>query len=487
MARSEAALSILQFDEAAITHLALAPAVSGFHIEDAFTQALDGPLTGEALRDFAEAREVAVGQLYTVLPRHHVTVRLLTLPAEDPGEIAAMVELTAGEYAPFPRETLIVRHQALEVLPSGESRVLLVLVQESVVQDHVDLLQSAGLEPTEIYLSTACLHAAAAQGRSAERFAVAHLHPASLELIVVDGGRVQFTRGVAHGGPWDLGEPVSREALAYEVRDALAAYRRECEDGLGVETVYVSAEGGGSDEMAVVLEAAIGKSCLSAPFAHDFVENPDALHGACPLAGLGAALAVTGTAPLAIALLPPSLARERVMRGVQQRVLRAAVLAAVVLAALGAWFGQAVLQRVLLIRELQAQIDQLAPGAAGVAAKQQGLQIISRQLDREGDFLELLSAVGTAAPAPDFNITRIQYDRDEGMNLWGRARTKDQVLTEFLGNLRALGEGGLAMLARAHSQYETAGQERGEAIYNYQVSIPALQEEEVDGIAAANR
>jgi len=43
------------------------------------------------------------------------------------------------------------------------------------------------------------------------------------------------------------------------------------------------------------------------------------------------------------------------------------------------------------------------------------------------------------------------------------------------------------MLARAHSQYETAGQERNEAIYNYHVTIPALPEEEVDGLAATDR
>jgi len=487
LARSEAAISIVQFDGAALTHLALAPVGAGFRIEEAFTQALEGPLNGAALRVFAEAHEVAAERLYTILPRHQVTVRLLTLPAQDPNEIASMVDLSAGEYAPFPRESLVVRHHVLEELPTGESRVLLVLAQDAVVQQHASLLQDAGLEPLEIFLSTGCLHAAGCFDDSGERYALIHLHPASLEVAVVDRGQLRFSRGVAHDGAWNFDDSHNREALAYEVRDGLSAYRRECEDGLGVDTLYVSAEGNEGSEVADVLQASLGKACLVASLPSTLVENADAVRGACPLAGLGAAMAVTGQAPLAIPLLPASIVRARAMRGVQQHALRAAVLGAILFAALGAWFAQAVLQRTLLIRELQVQIDQLAPSAEGVAAKQRGLQIIARQLDQDGDFLDLLSAVGTAAPAPAFNITRIQYDRDDGMEIWGRARTKDQVLSEFLGNLRSLGEGGLAMLARAHSQYETVGKERNEAIYNYHVSIPALQEEEVDGIAATGR
>ena len=489
MARSEAAISILQFDDAALTHLAATPAGDAFQIEDCATQPVDGPLAPDALRRFAEARDVACSRLYTILPRHEVTVRLLTLPAREPVEIASMVELTAGEFAPYPRESLVIRHQVLEALPSGESRVLLVLAHQDAIDRHVALLQGAGLEPQQIFLSTSCLQAAAmaVPDMPSGPFAVVHLSAAAVEVAVIDGGALRFSRGVTHDGPWDLSDRHGRESLAYEVRDALSAFRREREDGVGVSTLLVSAEGSPPAELVALLEEATEKPCLPAPTGMDLVVNPVALQGVCPLAGLGALLASEGRAPLAITLLPESLARDRVLRGVQRRVLRVAVLAGVVLAAFGAWFAQAVVQRVLLIRELRTQVEALAPSAEGVAAKQRSLQIISRQVDQDGGFLDLLSAVASAAPASEFNFTRIEYDREEGMNLWGRARSKDLVLSEFLGNLRRLGEGSLAMLAHAHSQYETAGRERNETVYNYHVAIPALQDEELDGRASTDR
>lgn len=489
MARSEATLCVVQIDASAITYQALAPEGLGFRVEESVSRRFDGPIAPEALRAFAQSHDLASVPLYTVLPRHEVTVRILTLPARDPAEIASMVDLTAGEFAPYPRASLVVRHQVIASLPSGESRVLLALAHRDVIECHCTLLREAGLEPREIFLSTTCLHAAALAlpELPAERFALVHLGPAALEMLVIDAGVVQFSRGVAHEGDWDLGAPSSRDALVYEVRDALAAYRRECEDGSGADTILVAVEQGDSQTLAALLESGTGKRCLAAPSFAVLATDGEPGGGASPLIGIGGALAASDRAPMSIGLLPASVLRERAMQGVQQRALRASALVAVVLVALSAWFVQAVIQRKLLIRELQSQIDALAPSAEGVAAKQRGLQIISRQLDGEGGFLELLSAVGKAAPPSDFNVTRIEYDRETGMNIWGRARTKDLVLSDFLGNLRAMGEGGLAMLARAHSQYETAGQERNESVYNYHVTIPALEEEGSDGLAATDR
>lgn len=478
MARSDAAVSILQFDGASVTHLAAVAEDNTLRVEDFAAAALEGAPAAEQLRTFADAREIARDSLYTVLPRHEVTVRIVHLPARDPQEVAAMVDLSAGEFVPYSRDSLVVKHHVLAELPSGESAVLVVLVNRDVIDRHIALLHAAGLEPRQIFLSTACLHAARAlaEPAQAERYAVVHLGGRAIEIAVFDRGDLKFSRGVVQDEAWNLDDARSRESLAYEVRDALSAYRRECEDGLGVSTVVPMVETGAASAFSAFLSEATGKDCREDSLAAALVANPDALAGSCPAVGLGAVLAATGRAPMVLNLLPDAIARERSLRGVQQRVLRLAAIIAVVLAALAAWFGQAVIQRLLLIRELRSEAEALAPSAEGVAAKQERLQLISRQLDQGSGFLELLSAVATAAPPSDFNITRIEYDRETGINIWGRARAMDLVLTDFLGNLRSLGEGSLAMLARAHSEYERAGQERNEAVYNYHVTIPAPEE-----------
>lgn len=489
MARSDAAISIVQFDEASLTHLAVVPSGSGFRVEAQETRRADGPVDGVALRAFADACDVARDALYTVLPRHRVTVRILTLPAQAPDEIAAMVALSAGEFAPYPRDSLLVKHGIIAELPGGESRVLVVLIHRDELDRHLALLAAAGLEPRDVFLSTACMHAAAvsAPGAPAGRFALIHLSVAGIEVAVVEDGVLQFSRGAAHDSPWDLGGPQSRESLMYELRDALSAYRRECDDGIGVETLFVGGEVQDVEALAAMVHEATGTTCHAAAFVAGLLEGGGADAGTIPLIGLGAALAATGRAPLAISLLPPSLSRDRAFRGMQRQALRAAALAGVVLAALVAWFAQAVVQRTLLARELQARLDALAPSAQGVAAKQERLHIISRQVDQDGGILPLLAAVAAAAPESGFNVTRILYSRGEGLDIWGRALTKDLVLTDFLGALRGMGEGGLSMLARAHSQYETAGRERNQLIFNYHVAVPVLEKEGLDEAVPAMR
>jgi hypothetical protein len=165
------------------------------------------------------------------------------------------------------------------------------------------------------------------------------------------------------------------------------------------------------------------------------------------------------------------------VREIQKGLRRVALLAGVVLGLILAAFGQSVYQRLALIHELRSQIDSLSPGVDDIVVRQRGLQAIAQQVEQGGNFLALLAAVAEAAPEEGLNITRVEYDRESGMNVWGRARTKDLVLGDFLGRLRQMGEGSLDQLAQAHSQYETAGQERGQNIVNYHVAIPAISEE----------
>ncbi|MBX3179318.1 MAG: hypothetical protein KF886_18335 [Candidatus Hydrogenedentes bacterium] len=478
MARSDAAYSILQLGDDCITHVALTPVGQRFRVEALDTEDLGSPLTSAALARFVETRGVRRDAIYSIIPRHETTARIVTLPARDDREIASMIALTASEYSPAAPESQFFSHARLSDLPSGDSRVLVAAIPRETLERHLALLAGAGLEPRDVYLSTICLHAALAQspGDHTERSAFAHAGARSLEVLVTDNGLPRFTRGVAHATPLTLDTAESREFLAYETRDALAACRRECEDGLGADQVYTSGDIARAEDIAAFLGELLEKSCAPVLDIGSMIENPADLAGRLPLAALGAACMAAGRAPVSLSLLPASVTRDRALRGVQRRALRLAGAAGIVLVVLAAWFAQAWIQRALLVRELRQQYESQAPEAGDIAVKLERLQVIARQVEGEATFLELLSAVAQAAPPSDFTITRVDYNRDQGLDIWGRARSKDLVLGEFLGSLRALGEGGMALLARAHSQYETAIQERNEAVLSYHVTIPVPQE-----------
>lgn len=476
MARSESTISILQLDDHAVRH-------ARFEVDEGLPRlartsaAARGDST--SLRAFAAAEVVSDRHFVTIIPRHQATLRFLTLPSREPAEIASMVSLAAEELAPYPRDQLVVQHRILSQLESGESRVLVVLLHQGVVQQQVERLSAAGLEPGHLLFSTTCLHAVACASPDAPegRYALACVFPDALEVLVIQKSNLEFSRGVAHHGPWDLDEATDRDALGYEIRDALAAWRRESDDGESLDLVYIAGDGLDSTALATLLESATGRTCQPAQFL-------GAAHGACahtqegyPLVALGAALSVEGRAPLVLDFIPPSILQSRSVREVQTGLRRISLLVGIVLGLILAAFGQSVYQRLALIQELRSQIDSISPGVVDSVTRQRGLLDIAQQVEQDGNFLALLAAVAEAAPEEGLNITRVEYDRELGMNVWGRARTKDLVLGEFLGRLRQKAEGSLAQLAQAHSQYETPGQERGQNIVNYHIAIPALVEE----------
>ena len=474
MARSEPAISVLLLEERAASHVRFLAEEDGPRLEAMTTRACTS--VGE-LRDFATETNLPNSDFVAILPRHQATLRILTLPSNEPAEIASMVALASEELAPYPREQLAIRHHVLGALPTGESRVVVVLVHLEVINQQVERLRQAGLEPGRIAFSTACLHAATTTSPQAPsgRFALAHVSSDALEVVVIDSGSLEFSRGVAHHGPWDLDSVAGREALGYEIRDALAAYRRESEEGEGLGLLYITGDRL-NGEVFAALESAVGKPCQAVDFLEHTLTDSDDSVGVAVVA-LGAALAASGRAAMSFDFLPPTLLQHRALREFQSSLRHGGVMVALLLILLLAAFGQSVYQRMALIKELRLQAQAIAPAGEDSPSQQFGLAAVTRQVDQGGNFLALLAAVSEAAPAEGFNITRVEYDHETGMNVWGRARSKDLVLGNFLGELRQLGVGSLAQLSRAHSQYETPGQERGQSIINYHVSIPSLSEE----------
>ncbi len=474
MAHPDAAITLVQFDETGITSLQALPGSTSQPPIQLATE--DRP---PALPDLADGE---LSPCIIILPRHEVTLRLLTLPSQDPDELARMVQFDAADSVPYPIDEMEIRHHVLSPLPSGESRVMVVLVQRSVVEARLEALKRAGGEALDVLLSTACLAAACAANASSDEIGLLHVDRSSLELIVIRDGVVQFSRAVTQATPWDLQDAHSRESLAYESRELLGAYRRESADGLGIEAVHVSATGHAVESIAALLEDALGKSCTPADFL------PKLRGGAerCPATFAGAHQIYQGLGPIPLSLAPPKLARERTMRRAQAGIREGATLVAVVLAALLLCFGQAWWQRHQLIQELTIERDAIAPRAEGIAAKQQGLRIISRQVEQGASFLQILAGIAEASPPTELNITRIQYDKQSGVDIWGRATAKDRVLKDFLGGIRRGASADLALFSQAHSLYETVGTERNQSIVNYQITIP-IHEEDVDDATTPTR
>ena len=443
----------------------------------------------DALCKFVQEQGIKGDKAYLVLPRYDVTTRFLTLPSHDMNEIAGMVRFSAEEYVPYSMEEIILDQYVLNPLDSGESHVLAALAHHEVVDKPIALLQEAGLSVERVLLSTACLGATVGDCRSEGAFALVNLTSGGIEITVFDKGQPVFSRGIATAQDWEsicrdphagngIGvlDASGSEELASELRGSLAAYRRESADGLGADDIYVACAYANVGNLCATLSEQTGKSCRPAEFALTGMGGADSGLPGIPLEYLGALREISGAVPPSINLLPLRETQARRMRGAQQMAVRAAIFAALILAVLGGLYFQSVYQRTRYISELERRIAVIEPNALGITEKREALNILRRQVDRKGSIVEQLARIVEAAPEERVNFSRLSFRRNEGVSLWGRAKTVSDVAL-FAQNIRNRAESHLAFFAEARSLYEQQTMERNLQVFSYQIDITPAEDE----------
>ncbi|HQB02948.1 MAG TPA: type II secretion system protein GspL [Candidatus Hydrogenedentes bacterium] len=451
----------------------------------------EGEAYEEAFRTFINELKIQEDRVVLVLPRQDVTTRLLTLPSHSLEEVAGMVQFSAEEYVPYTLDELVIDQCIIKTLDSGESEVMAAFPHKDVVNRPLSLLQQCGITPEKILLSTACLALTAVVDPllSKERHALVSLMDGGMEILVLQDGIPVFSRGIISTQDWevtakdpDAGSGAGlivdsgAEELAGEIRNSLAAYRRESPDGLGVEHIHITCAYADVALLCRSLSESMNRPCTPAVFTPPVLESVPCSGGAFPAVAVGALLSLTGRPEFDINLLPESESRARRIETIKKRLLQGSAFAVVLLIALGGWYYQARSQRLALIRELEQRIARIEPNAKGITEKREALNILSRQVDRKGSILEQLAALVDAAPDHRLNFLRITLRKKEGVELWGRAKAVNDI-SDFAQNIRSKAEGHLRFFAQARSLYEQQTQERDQTVFSYQIEA-LIQEED---------
>lgn len=479
MARNGSIVSVLQFGPGYLSYVKLKPGTGGPCVVESEVQRgdwsrEDGSLQ-RAVKDFAAKKRLAGTRLFTVLPRHEATLRVLELPTQSDEEIRGMVRLSAEEIVPFSLDDLVTAHSVLENLPGGSAKVLAVVVHRDIIDAHLGVLRDAGLDPEQVFLSTACLMAAAGTATDLDNSAIVNLSPGGIEILILKGGIFTSGRGIASEHSWadpELGSG-EREELTAEVRTSLAAHRRESGDG--AEVVVVSSE---CTKVAAAVEALGGALDVPCRAASQLLDRANADDDSSPLVAVGAAVIAGRSGELYIGLLPKLELKRRAAASTRLRVVRAAVMFVLAAAAASGAYWQAVSQRSAYLDELEVRAEALRPFARGVRMKRQHLKRLQSQVEREATPLELLATISSLAPESDLNITRFSYDREQGITLRGRA-LNSQTFDRLIDDLRGSGARSFEQFAQAQELYRTLRRERDREVWDFAVSIPFLSESEV--------
>jgi len=477
--RKSGLITVLQFDEQDIAALKCRRSAKGLHVvsygheKGAWTG--DDELIVNALKRFARQQSIFGDDIFTVLPRHELTVRILTLPSHDPQEIAGMVRLSAEEHVPYSFNDLVIDQCILQRMSDGHARVLAVFAHKDLVERHVRILSEAGLEPQQIFVSTACLASVmfAAQGDTEERCALINLALGGMEILIGKGNVLEYGRAASMPLEHVHADVTSElaEELANEVRTSLTVFRREFPDRNVIDRLYLCSEFWESNEVAKALSSLLEEEVLSSRHGLTLCAHETPNVHSIPLPLLGGALTSQGRAQISVNLVPPSLTRLRQRATTRKAALMVTAAVGLFLISLLGLFSVLSFQRYRYIQMLTQRIEQLKPVAEEVVAKQRNLSSLQEKVDRSGTVLEAIARITELAPEEDLNFIKLNYDSRKGVLLQGRA-TDLAVVNRFSNTMRRSAQPEEAWLQEARQGKSTEVQERGKTIQQFEVEIP---------------
>jgi Tfp pilus assembly PilM family ATPase len=366
--------------------------------------ALDADHVREALRKCGVTDTRAV----LLIPRGQALLRDLELPEGAPEELVSMVRFQVEREMPLPLDQ--IRYSYVETgRAGGKVRIQVVAVPRDVLEPAMAALEGAGVKISGVYVSSfglLCLWPAG------EASAMVEVAAGEAEIMVVDGGRMEFSRTAP------LLDGVLPEAVADEVDRTLQAYNAR--SGREVRKVVLAGEGARADEMARGMRDRLAREVAQV--------GPGDLETACA-AGICAGL--LRSAPLPDLLRPPSVVKKfRITRA--HRWAAGGALGAVGLFLV---FQLALSSKQGSLERKREELKTLEPRAAEVSRMSQQTALVHQWYRDRRDWVRIFDALCQVVRRENLWITSATFEESGAVRLTGKAKDEKNVV-EFTTALK---------------------------------------------------
>ncbi len=371
----------------------------------------------QAVAAFAREGQVDTRRTFLCVPRSDAAFNRVILPAAARENLAQVLEYEIENLIPLSREEVYFDYSARD---HGDERleVLLMCIPKQVVQAYLDALEEAFVRPRGIVIASTAIadFLAFCRGEPSAPLGLLVTAPNATEVALLSGGRLVASQLVPASR---LTEPTAlARSVTRQLSDQLLAaenvplYRWELANGAGPMTPPL-----GDGEL---LGMARGK--LEAPEAF-FESTERAL-----LPAVGAALDAVREGTVPVNLLPAE-GRKGYDEGLSLTTVVLVVLTAVLLVV---WGGSALVKDVMLRRQVQAQLEAVAPQVNEVRGLQNEIEGLQKELDtlgagQEARVTQLLKELTELIPA-DAYLTTFSL-RGDRMTLDGQARSASDLIT----------------------------------------------------------
>lgn len=233
--------------------------VSRMHLEKFDTA---GSGLSKAVASAFKKNKFPGGPVVSCLPRQMVNIRMLELPSVDPGEIDDMVGFQAGKQTPYSKDEIVYDYRIIGGNRDGYTKVMLAIVQRSVLRQRYSILEEAGLEIGRMSVSSeGVLNWYASDPSRAGRSDTVVLIDVDTfysDFMVLSGGVPVFTRSIMTGANHlqsDSGKAVDQ--FIQEVEQSIQICQGESHD-MQVGTIYLTGAGPGISGLCEQINSHLG-------------------------------------------------------------------------------------------------------------------------------------------------------------------------------------------------------------------------------------
>ncbi len=357
----------------------------------------------EGIKRLLEENEIKTREVVTCVPGQSVIIRHLRLPPGARERLAQVIKFEAQNQIPFPLDRVGMDYQALPGKEGEEVKVILAAMKRELIDDHLALIEEAGLKLEAIDISSLSLYNSLKfkkPPKEAEVVALIDIGATTTDISIHRDGVLEFTRSAPVAGN-DLTEAIQTklrvsfseaerlkregrdeiadaispilENLFAEIRRSLNYYRSQPE---GAEITRVILSGGSAQlkNLDKFLSQRLGVRLEIADPLSQIKYDPTTfkLKEILPFfsVAVGLALRAIGLGEVRISLLP-QVVRERALIQARKRNLSvAAGLGVAIILFSGLLFLQRLQQREARLAQVEAELEKIA----GIVPKVEGLK-----------------------------------------------------------------------------------------------------------------
>jgi len=248
-------------NEFELTHLGVAPLPPEAIVQGAF---LNSSAIVDAIREAFEKAKIKTKQVAAAVSGHSVIVKKVNLPSMTRDELEEQIRWEAEQYIPFDVNEVNLDFQILdEETSEGQMDVLLVAAKKDLIDDYVQVISEAGLQPTVVDVASFAVensYEANYDVRPDEVVALINIGAQVVNINVVAAGVPTFTRDITTAGNQYTEEIQKTLSVNFEEAERIKLGGRPGEDTQEVVPHEVE------QAMQAVTETVIGEISRSLDF-----------------------------------------------------------------------------------------------------------------------------------------------------------------------------------------------------------------------------